>query len=201
MSSYNRAIKKYARTKLGLPDYERRGVAMDLRRMKRQINLNKGELKAYHFSSNATAVLNSTITYVDLTSIGQGDDDDDRTGRKIRVVGIDIRIHNSTNTLDTYIIKSLEDSVPGYGDFDVARGGHLNQGARHEKKEIAYLREYRSTTNNLMYKRRWKTGIHVYYNGTAANNGMKNRLFMVFKNTTGATINVEYSGVVYFYDN
>jgi len=201
MSSYNRAIKKYARTKLGLPDYERRGVAADLRRMKRQINLNKGELKAYHFSSNATAVLNGTIAYVDMTSIAQGDDDDDRTGRKIRCVGIDLRIHNDSAAIDTYVIKSLEDSVPTYGDFEVARGGHLNQANRHEKKELAYLREYRSTTNNVMYNKRWKQGVHVYYNGTAANNGVKNRLFLVFKNTTGGTINMEYSGVLYFYDN
>lgn len=198
---YNRALKKSARSALGLRDYTQRDVLAEMRRMKRQINLNKAERKKAHFVANALSVGSGAIELVELTAIAQGDDDNQRIGRKVKIMGIDCRFHVGDRNLDCYIIKTVGSTAPDYTDFDTSLGGHLDQQAQSEYRELAYIKEYRSTTLSFKYNKYWKAGIPVYYNSTTTVSGMKNRIFLVFKNTTGAAVAVQYSCVTTYLDS
>lgn len=179
----------------------RRDVLADIRRMKRQINLNKAERKKAHFSANALSVTSGSIELVELTAIAQGDDDNQRVGRKVKIMAVDCRFHVSDRNIDCYIIKTTGSTAPDYTDFDTSLGAHLDQQAMSEYTELAYIKERRSTTNSMFYKKYWKAGIPVYYNSTTTVSGMKNRIFLVFKNTTGAAVDVQYSCVTTYLDN
>jgi hypothetical protein len=169
--------------------------------MKRQINLNRGERKRAHFSANALTVTSGSVQLVELTAIAQGDDDNQRMGRKVKIMGVDARIHVTDRQLDCYIIKSTGSTPPDYTDFDTSYGAHLDQQAATEFRELAYIKEYRSTTSSWKWRKYWKTGFPVYYNSTTTVSGIKNRLFIVFKNTSGADITVQYSAITTFLDN
>jgi hypothetical protein len=198
---YNRAIKSRARSALGYKDYTQRNVLTEMRRMKRQINLNKGERKRAHFVANSLVVTSGSVELVELTAIAQGDDDNQRMGRKVKIMNIDARFHVTDRNLDCYVIKTTGSTAPDYTDFDTSLGAHLDQQAMSEFTELAYIKERRSTTLSFYWKKYWRNGIPVYYNSTTTVSGMRNRMFLVFKNTTGSDITVQYSVITTFLDN
>jgi len=175
-------------------------VAKDLRKLKRQVQLNKGELKAFSITSNTLTITSGVAASYGLTAIAQGDDDHQRTGRKVRVVGIKVRMYVEDPDLDVFILKSTDHSVPSYGDFEVALGGQVTQDARHDVHEIAYLKPRSTTPNMIEWQKKWKTGIPVYYKGTSSTDAIKNALHLFIKNNTGVVVGYQPSVVVYYYD-
>jgi len=174
-----------------------RFYSRQIRSIKRQIDLNKGEIKRAYFNANAVSVLNNAVQVIDLTGIAQGTEDDERLGRKIRLLRIDLRIHLNNRNLDCYLIQGQKNTLPTFSDFDSSYAAHLVQNARYEFKELKYIKEQRSQTNYAIFSKRWKNGISVIYDGPAATDGFKNCMFLVFRNTTGATIGSnQYSAVV-----
>lgn len=57
----------------------------------RQIYRNCGELKVKQFNDASVSVAANAVETVELTNFTQGDDSDERIGRKIRGVGFKIR--------------------------------------------------------------------------------------------------------------
>ena len=181
--------------------YQRRTVFNDLRRMKRQIGANKSELKRITYQGSTGNVLTGAVASIELTNIIQGDDDDERIGRRIHVQSVNIRAYMPNTAVDTYLIKSMDDSLPVYADFDPVVGGHITQTARYEKRELKYIRNYASTGFHLSYHHSFKNGLPVFYRGTAGTDGLRNNIFLVFKNDTGATHLMTFSVIVTYRDN
>ena len=180
--------------------YAKRSVFNDIRRMKRQIGANKSELKRITYQGSTGNVLTGALASIELTNIIQGDDDDQRIGRKLHVVSVDIRAYMPNTAVDTYLIKSHDDSLPIYVDFDPVVGGHITQTARYEKRELKYIRNYASTGFHLAYQHRFKNGLPVFYKGAEGTDGLRNNLFLVFKNDTGATHLMTFTVVVTYRD-
>lgn len=58
-----------------------------------------------------------------------------------------------------------------------------------------------SASNHHAYRRSFKGGLPVYFDGVNSIDCIKNRLWLVFKNFTGAPIEAQYSIVVRYIDN
>lgn len=173
--------------------------AAQIRSIKRQINLNKGEIKKAYFNANALSVANSSVQVIDLTGIVQGVEDDQRIGRRIRVLSVDLRISIAARNLDAYLIQGYKNTTPSFTDFDSSYAAHLDQDARFEFRELKYLKELRSLTSYVFYTKRWKTGLPVHYDGPTATDGCRNCLFLVFKNSSGAVVSGNHYSVVVSY--
>jgi len=179
--------------------YKRYQSANATRNLVRQINLNKGEIKKAYFSANALSVGASGVQVIDITGITQGVEDDERIGRRIRVYSVDIRTSMSTRNLDCYLIQGLKNTMPTYSDFAVTYAGHLVQNSRYEFRELKFLKSLESLTSFEFYKKTWKNGLPVYYDGPNSSDGARNCLFLVFRNTTGAAIGSNHFSVVLTY--
>lgn len=77
----------------------------------------------------------------------------------------------------------------------------MTDNTHYEFREIADLKNYSTISNHFATSRRWKKGITTYYTGSAGTSGIKNKVFLVFVNTTGAAITVEYSINYYYRDH
>ena len=163
----------------------------------RQVNNNRPETKRAHFFGNVS-LINNAINVVQMTSIGAGDEPNQRDGHHIKILGYQVRWHSDDKNTDAYVMLSKSAIAPTYSDFEAVIGGHLDKNTYTEIKELAFLHNYGSTGNRVTPTRRFKKPIDVYYSGTAVNNYILNALFLVSKNNTGATVNLDYSVVVYF---
>lgn len=169
------------------------------RNLVRQINQNKGEIKKAYFSANALSVGSSGVQVIDLSGITQGVEDDERIGRRIRIYSVDIRVSMNSRNLDCYLIQGLKNTTPAYTDFAATYCGHLVQNSRYEFRELKYLKSLDSLTSFFFYKKTWKNGLPVYYDGPNATDGVRNCLFLVFRNSTGTAVNSNHFSVVMTY--
>lgn len=96
-----------------------------IKKMKRQIAMNKSEVKMAYKSANALNVVSPSVSPIELTNIPQGDDNDQRVGRRIRILSVDIRCYVNRN-IDIYLVKSYLDEAPDINDFSLPVGGHLD---------------------------------------------------------------------------
>ena len=164
----------------------------------RQVQRNTPETKRAHFFASNLAVINNAIFNAQMCSIIANDEPNGRDGHHIKVLGYQIRYHSTDKNTDAYVMLSKSAIAPVYADFEAVIGGHLDKNTYTEIKELAFLHNENSTGNRVQHTRRFKKPIDVYYSGTAANNAILNALYFVIKNNTGATVNVDYSIVVYY---
>jgi len=167
----------------------------------RQIYRNRGELKVKQFNDASVSVAANAVETVELTNLTQGDDSDERIGRKIRGVGFKIRGRINDRSLDMYIVISTGGITPAFSYWNDVQGGLMTDNTHYEFREIADLKNYSTTSNHFATSRRWKKGITTYYTGSAGTSGIKNKVFLVFVNTTGAAITAEYSINYYYRDH
>lgn len=180
--------------------YRNRNINYRLRKVEKQTRLNRGELKRVDWV-NSVAIANNSVVVVELTAISQGDGANQRDGNHIRVRGLDIRSKQDASNIDVYLVISPTGQVPVYADFDAVQGGHIIPSRKDDLREIKYIHEYRSVTTHNAYNRKFnKKPIHVRYNAAGSANGVQNRLFLVFKNNTGAGTTVHYSALLYYRD-
>lgn len=168
-------------------------------RMQKQITANKAETKVIQFTANATALADAGFLALNLTNIGQGDDSYQRTGRRICIKGVDIRLWTSDRHADVYLIKTTGDTAPGYTSFAAVKGAHLDDAYHYDLKELAYIKSMAATSLFAKCSRRFK-GWYTYYSGTSATSFIKNGLYFCIKNNTGAGITYDYSINVYYTD-
>lgn len=173
--------------------------AADIKKLSRQVRLNRGELKRQTFSGVAT-VTNGTRSAVQLTSIAQGDSDSSRDGNQIRIVGYSIRAHSADKNTDMYITLSPSGQDIDYTDFHAVIGGHVKRTSNTDFKELHYLHNYFSGLGAVTVNRRFRRPLFVRYNGTGSENCVMNKLEFVIKNNTGATDTIDYSIIVYYRD-
>lgn len=164
----------------------------------RQVNTNRPETKRAHFFGSVS-LINGAINIVNMVSIGANDEPNGRDGHHIRILGYEIRYHADDKNTDAYVMLSKSAIAPAYADFEAVIGGHLDKNTYTEIKELAFLHNYGSTGNRVQHSRRFKKPIDCYYSGTAVNNCILNALYLVSKNDTGATVNIDYSVVVYYH--
>jgi hypothetical protein len=158
-----------------------------IKKNRRLIRLNTGETKCIQWSINALVGPGAVnVTY--LTNIIQGDDHDERIGRRIRVMGYSYTLHGNDRNLDIFVLKTRENTAIAIGGFiNVVEGG-VQWDEHNEWKTLQNVKSYTSNSTHYKGGKRFKNGMLVHYNGTAANNVAGPALHLVAKNSTGAAI-------------
>lgn len=171
--------------------------AYKINKLYKQVKINTAELHLFQ-SGGSLAIPTLTATAIELTAIGTGDDLSQRSGRQIRVRGINCRTHTENINIDVYLILSpTGQGAPAITDFVASVGGHLNSTVKDDYKELAYFRNANASNSfyNMLNK---KFNIITKYNGATSGTGIKNRIYLVFVNRGGVSYNVDYSVKMYF---
>lgn len=172
--------------------------AYKIRRISKQVRLNTGEL---HMIQNSTSTTIPTLSVVsaELTAINTGDDYNQRSGRNIRVRGLNIRTHVSNSAdVDVYILLSPNGlAAPAYTDFVNVRGGFIGANLKDDYKELAFLKNTDASNPYWgMYNK--KLNIVTKYNGSGSTTGVMNRIYLVFVNRGATSQTVDYCSKTYF---
>lgn len=164
----------------------------------RRVRNNSPELKQLNLTADVQALADGAVHVEELTAIAEGDGSDNREGLRALIKGINIRVHTTNRNADIYIIKSDGVNVPNYGDFHGVIGGHLKRTSDSVFHEIAHLHNYGSINERVKYNKRFKYSMSVRYTGAASTTATFNKLYLVIKNDTGASLNYSFSSKTYF---
>lgn len=183
--------------------------ARKIKRLAKQVNLNKGELKCNQFAGTTAAIAAGTATAFHITDIGQGDNVAQREGHTIHVYGYEVRIVSSNPILDNYIILSKDAIAPDNNTVHSQRGGFIDNDSKDNYKELAYLRNFgadadsTSANNGQMsfHNKRFKTPIKVQYSGVIGSTIVKNGIYFLFMNNGSVSHTVTYNVRLWYRDH
>lgn len=183
--------------------------ARKIKRISKQVRLNKGELKCNQFAGTTAAIGAGTATAFHITDIGQGDNIAQREGHVIHVYGYEIRIVSSNPVLDNYVILSKDAIAPDVNTVHTQRGGFIDNDSKDNYKEVAYLRNYgadadsTSSNNGQMsyHNKRFKNPLKVQYSGVIGSTIVKNGLFFLFVNNGSVSHTVTYNVRLWYRDH
>lgn len=167
--------------------------------LRRQVRLNRGELKEKSFYGSVSPIA-ASATVIELTQIPHGDNFNERIGQHIKLMGYKVRCSNGNSVMDDYIILSPTGQVPTYASFNPYVDSHLTRVANHHDfKELKFMKNNHGS-GYVHTTRRFKNGMPVTYSTDSDLSCIRNRLFLVMKNDGTSTHNVQYNVVVYYYD-
>lgn len=181
--------------------------AKKIQSLSTQVYRNRGELKVKHGSVTSASMTTGSLGVLEMTLIAQGNDVYDRDGNHINCFGCNVSGYISNPLADVYIVLSKNGVVPSYGDFQNTVGGFLYAPQREEFRVLGIVKNFNSThiaptssgaTTPIFTKKTFR--IPTYYNGSAAGNGVRNRIYLVIKNDTGSTIDHSLNVELYFRD-
>lgn len=195
----NKMVKQYKKKPVTTTTELAKANAYKIQRLSKQVRLNTGELHC--LSNNSGYSLPALFLQgIELTAIGTGDDLSHRSGRSVRIRGVNIRIYTAVpDDIDAYLIRAPHGTgFPAITDFAGTRGGHLLDVVKDDYKEIHYFKSYGASDSKFnKYNRRFN--FIVKYNGATSGTGVQNRLYLILINrNTSATANVEVSWKCYF---
>lgn len=156
------------------------------------------ELKRKDFALATSVPLLSAVV-VDLTEIAQGDNVDQRTGRKVRVAGVDITTHKDDTHLDIHLVLAPQGISPTFTSFYGVRGGKeiLN-----EKDEIKILHTFRNENANQSYFCSVNRKLNILAKYATTDFPICNSLYLIALNrSTSFSYGFDYSCKVFFHDS
>lgn len=174
-------------------------VAKRLKKVERQVRLNRPELKT--FSTGLSALLaTNTLSVVKPCNIAQGVDVNERVGNKIRVWRIEVR-GTCDNRLDNLIIRKSTATDPVITDFRGTPGSYVLDEKRTQFIELVH-RQSRDTNSNATFKmsHKFRGGLVVSYNGPAGTDGIDNEVVWCVVNRQAISLATTCSVRVWFTD-
>lgn len=176
----------------------------------RQVYLNTSELRQKQNQRTAQTVDTTTrISTTLLNNVGLGTSNEDRSGNRIRVTGIRLRVKVSNPVLDVYLILSKDGLAPALTNFNANKAGFLDRNSNMNYKELAYMRCYgadgdttSSNNPNGLYtaiNKKFRRPIFVTFNG-GSGTPYHNSIYLVVVNQGVATHNYDMNAIVYFRD-
>lgn len=180
--------------------------AKNIQRLSRQVRQNRGELKCVHNDHFAATQADSTISYKEFTLVEQGTNNYQRDGNHMVVTSLRLRGYVSSPHIDVYVVLAKNGITPSYGDFQPFSGGFVYTSGRNDFKVLAYVRNYSAVPTSIMTSIplsrtiKFRKGLNVWYNGSATGNGVRNKIFLVVKNNTGAVCNTGFTMELNFRD-
>lgn len=170
--------------------------AQQIKKNRKLIRWNQGETKCMQHTINVSCN-NDDVNVTYLTNIIQGDDHDQRIGRRIRVMGYRYQLHAENRLLDVYIIRSKDNTGIGLSGFDTPQDGGINWDEHNEWRVIENCRTSKSTTLHYRGGKRFKGGRLIHYTGVAATDVAGPAYHLVCKNVSGVALTL--TGTVYVY--
>jgi hypothetical protein len=170
-----------------------------IQQLSRQVYQNRGELRTYDRQGSLSIGAGATQA-IDLCSLAQGDGIGERTGQKITLKGLKIRIAVTNTIMDVYLINAKLGTIPDINDFYTSADSHLKSSTKHLLTEMAYLRNYMGQNLHVKYNRRYKTGMPILYTSTTGA-PVRNRIFLIVRNLGTVAHTIDYNVLVSFTDS
>jgi len=170
-----------------------------------QVKRNRAEMKfvTKQFAPGTTATAEATV--INLTGISQGDGTDERIGSKIKCWRVDIRGDVSAG-LDVYVVQAQDGTPPDKDDFPGTTSGSFIDGTKNNTTltEWVYHRpipHISGVPTPFRIIRKFK-GMEVVYGSvaTAGTTPVRNGLFLVLRNVSGATLSHSLQARVWYTD-
>jgi len=175
-------------------------LAYRLKIVERRSKRNTPERKHAYYNG-LIAASDGTLHYVNCVNIDEGDASYERSGTKIRLHSINIRINSpQTSTTgsastDVYLVAPYDEAIPLLSQFTAVPGGHyslvngreLRHKSMNPERQLAVLSWYS------------KQGRVVHYSGGLGTQVLSNPIFFIVKNHSGNlhqfnyTIEITYS--------
>lgn len=169
-----------------------------LRRIQRQVLLNKAELKHKHDASSYTLAAGSSIV-IDLTDIAQGDLENQRTGNHVRIHGVKIRHYSGNAIVDSYLTLSPTGETIAKSNFVSFPGGFIGAASDTDHKELQYLSP-RNFGGIYQYSRKFRKPLEVKYANSGSTTAATNRLQVLVKNDGTTTHTGDINIITYYTD-
>jgi hypothetical protein len=176
--------------------HKTRSPMEEIKRNRRAITWNTGETKCRQWTID-TVVAAGAVDVTYLTNLLQGDDHDERNGRRIRIMGYSYTLHGNDRNLDIFIIKARDNTAIAYAGFDAVPEGGIKWDEHNEWKVIQNVKSYNTNTDHYKGSKRFKAGLLIHYTGTAENNVAGPSLHLVAKNATESGIAL--TGTIYVF--
>jgi len=180
----------------------KKSLASKVSTLERKVALNKPETKI--MSAIATGTLaTGNIAYLELNYIQQGVNTTERSGSKIKLHYTEYTAGGYTAAsaalgLDVYIITCKENAVPVIGDFLGVPGGFPDRDKYMKWRQ--HITNGPDNNGNIISSHKWQYPMTVHYDGITYTSGIRNRTFLVIKNSAGASINYHMQHRTWFTD-
>lgn len=176
-------------------------VAKRLRRLERKVARNRPETKVKTFAVTG-AVANAAISATEL-KIEEGQQPYAMTGSKAKVLRVEVVGTQGGQFTDVYLVQSHTNSAPVYGDFTATVGGTIANSfaGGTQADEFTVWRHFLNLGggSNFRIIQRFKYGYTIHLDA-GANATIKNPLYVVVKNNSGAEVNISYTARLWFVD-
>lgn len=176
-------------------------VAKRLNRLERIQAQRKPEMKLRVFAANLVPLATAGIYVMGLSNIPTGDGVADRTGSQIRIHKVEILGNTSDFRVDVYLLNGPGGFavLPTYLDFQNVVGGQVFAGKSREFKTIKQFLNLQNIANFRMFHR-FKYPMIVDYADDTSSGCCNNQLWLVFKNNTPGSVNIDCSARIHYTD-
>mgnify|MGYP000089878283 FL=1 len=170
--------------------------------LERKVASRKPEAK--HHSATATGSLaTGVISYLECTYLAEGTGIGERVGSQVRLLYTEysLSVFSATSAaygVDLYLVTTRDGSTPVVADFLGSPGGFPDRDKYIKWKQ--HLTNADDNNGNLLTSYRWQYPMRVHFNGVTATDGIRNRTFLVVKNSTGSSVNYAMNERTWFTD-
>lgn len=171
-------------------------VAKRLKRVESKVSRAKPEIHYADEHITGTLVVNSA-NVVNILKIPQGTAVNQRTGNKIRVLGVEIRGFSAFNC-SNHLIQSHTQNAPTYSDFNSGYQPHLTK-EKTNTEFTEWLIMRGDETNQFRRIKKFKNGIIVKFNNSLST-PIDNGLYLASINNHSVSQAVDLNVRVWYYD-
>lgn len=204
--SAHNAKMRYRGSKYGRPRRFSSNMWGRIQQLERQMYNNRPELHYKTLTGSAVAMTPSSITNINLTEIGQGDTQHERTGRKIRIRKVEIRVTaNSVSSTyeeptSCFLLIGKDASTPSVADFGGQRYPMVDIDIFQEVMSFSTKQNHTADAQTVRRVKYFKPPLEVSYETTVATTANQNRLYCTFLNNGTANVTLDYAIRVWFTD-
>lgn len=171
-------------------------------RLEKKVEGNRGELKFNQDYLDDFTLGGGSAQIIELTQIGQGAGNTQRNGNDIKVEGFNLRCYAASTRVLMAVVIAPHGTLADSATYPLGRGAHIDELKDEDFKELCFLRNYQSTTQHCEINKKFRVPVHTEYSSSSATSGVKNRIFLIFKNLDGLVQHTcAYSFKLYFRDD
>jgi len=177
--------------------------AYEIAKIKRTLGERKPEMKAQAYG-HAITKLNNTVEIQEITDIAAGDEGYARDGLQIKLhrvfYTVSAKVASTVNPcagVDVYLITSKTETAPVYADFIAYIGGTANKAEFTTWKQSVLGSENQGVVQDA---HSFQFPMKIHYSGSASTACIKNRTWIVVKNNTGSSVDVQMTHRCWFTD-
>jgi len=177
--------------------------AYEIAKIKRTLGERKPEMKAQAYGASETK-LNGTVKVYEISDIAAGDEGYARDGLQVKLhrvfYTVSAKVASTTGPcagVDVYLITSKDAVAPVYADFIAYIGGTVN------KAQFSTWKQSCLGAGNdgiVQEHHSFQYPMKLQYAGSAATACIKNRTYIVVKNNTGGSVDVQIASRIWFTD-